>query len=338
VSVVDSLLAAVPASRTADGYQYDLVNLTRQALGNATYIVGKRLLTAAAAKDLPAFRRESKRLLELGEDLDTLLGTRHEWLLGRWLADARGWAANPTEADYYEHNAREIITTWHEPGGGLSDYARRQWNGLFRTYYMDRWREFIQRLDQSLADGKPFDAAAYQKARVEGDGRWVTITGSGFLTRPTGDPYATAARLMAKYRPDLVVPEAQAEPVSEVTLATPAWSPAAFTADGMHRWTLDASALIRDAGPHLVTFRYRAGSSALTIHKVSVMQDGHELATDAHDGSTGHQHKDNTYQLKVSGLQPGKPVTLVMEVEPTSSNDTSGDIEIRRGTPNTADP
>ena len=93
-----------------------------------------------------------------------------------------------------------------------------------------------------------------------------------------------------------------------------------------------------DTGPHLVTFRYREGSSALTIHKVSVMQDGHELATDTHDGSTGHQHRNNIYQLKVRGLQPGKPVTLVMEVEPTSSNETTGDIEIRRGAPNTANP
>ena len=121
VSVVDALLAAEPASRSADGYQYDLVNLTRQALGNATFIVGKRLMAAAASKDLAAFRKESARLLELGEDINTLLGTRHEWLMGRWISDARAWAATPVEADYSEHNAREILTTWHEPGGGLSD-------------------------------------------------------------------------------------------------------------------------------------------------------------------------------------------------------------------------
>lgn len=38
------------------------------------------------------------------------------------------------------------------------------------------------------------------------DGRWVTSTQSAFPVRPDGDPTATATRLMAKYRPDLVVP------------------------------------------------------------------------------------------------------------------------------------
>ena len=338
VSVVDSLLAADPASRDADGYQYDQVNLTRQALSNATFIVGKRVMTAAAAKDLEAFRRESKRLMELGEDIDTLLGTRHEWLMGKWIFDARGWGANPVEADYYEHNAREIVTTWHEAGGGLSDYARRQWNGLLRTYYMDRWREFIKRMDDSLASGKPFDAKAWQEARVAGDAAFVTTTGSGFATVPSGNPCSLAARLMAKYRADLVVPDAKDEPITEVTLAKPAWSAASFRSDTMHRWTLDASALIREAGTQTVTFRYRGGDSALVIHKVTVMQDGRELAKDTHDGSTGSQDKNHVYELKVRELLPDKPVTLVMEVEPMSSVQTSGDIEIGRGAPNTANP
>lgn len=203
VAAIDSLLAADPACRRVDGYQYDLVNLSRQALGNATHIVGKRLLAAASRKDLPAFRTEASRLMDLGADIDTLLGTRHEWLLGRWIADARGWADKPGEADYYERNAREIITTWHKPGGGLDDYARRQWNGLFRTYYMDRWREFIARMDRSLETGAAFDPSAYQKWRIDGDGRWVNSTKKDFLTHPEGDPFETAARLIAKYRNDL---------------------------------------------------------------------------------------------------------------------------------------
>lgn len=338
VSVVDTLLQADPASRQADGYRYDLVNLTRQALGNATYVVGKRVLAAASRKDLPAFRREAARLLELGEDIDSLLGTRHEWLLGRWIADARAWAADPAEADYYEHNAREILTTWHEAGGGLSDYARREWNGLFRTYYMDRWREFIQRVDHSLESGTPFDAAAYQQWRVAADGNWVKATGGGFAVTPQGDPFETASRLMAKYRADLVVPAPETRARTEARLATAAWSPAAFSDAEAHRWTLDASPWLKTPGNYLVTFRYRKGSSALTIRKVAVVQDGRELAADTHDGWTGDQNQNNTYQLKARTLQPDKPVSLVMEVEPASGADSSGDIEIRREDPDTANP
>ena len=338
VAIVSCLLQADPACRTADGYQYDLVNLTRQALGNATSIVGKRLMNAIARKDLAAFRRDAACLLDLGGDIDTLLGTRHEWLLGRWIADARGWAATPAEADYYEHNAREIITTWHEPGGGLSDYARRQWNGLFRTYYMERWREFIRRMDQALESGTPFDAAAYQKARIAADGRWVTTTRSDFLIRPAGDPFETVSRLMRKYRHDLIIPAVDEAAVAEVPLATPAWSPDSFKGDGVHLWTLDASALIRGAGTHLVTFRFREGDSALAVLKVALQQDGRELAVDTHYGWAGNAHKDNIYRLKLEQAPSDKPLTLVLEVEPASSIQTSGDVEIRREAPPPATP
>ncbi len=65
-----------------------------------------------------------------------LTGTRHEFLLGPWIRDARAWGATPEEADYYEADARRIVTEW---GGGLRDYARREWNGLLRDYYYPRW-------------------------------------------------------------------------------------------------------------------------------------------------------------------------------------------------------
>lgn len=60
------------------------------------------------------------------------------------------------------------------------------------------------------------------------------------------------------------------------------------------------------------------------------MQRGHELAADSHEGWTGDQNKDNTHRLNLRELLPNEPLTLVMEVEPASSNDTAGDIEIRR--------
>lgn len=338
VSVVDSLLSAAPASRLADGYQYDLVNLTRQALGNASYIIGKRLVAAKTNRDAAAFSKEASRLLELGNDIDTLLGTRHEWLLGKWIENARAWGTDPVEADYYEHNAREILTTWHEPGGGLSDYARRQWNGLFRSYYVPRWSEFISRMEESLSTGKPFDQKAYHEARVAADGKWVTTTGSVFAALPAGDPYETAARLMKKYRADLIIPEPEIITLIEKDLPGMAWSSASFQGDVPHRWTLDVSEAIREPGNYLVTFQYRKGSSALTIHRVTVMQDGKTLGEDLHTGSTGDQNQNNSYSLNVRKLEPEKPIRLVMEVEPNSSTDTAGEIGIKIAAPSTMDP
>src|SRR5207248_1428773 len=99
------LLSVSPAHQTADGYQFDLVNVVRQMLAYESDNTRARLIAAYKKHDLPEFRRQSDRLLSIISDLDELVATRHEYLLGPWIHDARAWAADPTEADYYERDA-----------------------------------------------------------------------------------------------------------------------------------------------------------------------------------------------------------------------------------------
>lgn len=203
VAAVYQISAADPACRAADGYRFDLVNLTRQALSNQAAIIQARMVVAAESKDLPAFRRESALFLAIGRDIDTLLATRHEFLLGKWLADARAWGATPAEQAYYEHDARQILTTWQKAGTCLDDYANRQWNGLMGSYYLERWSEYIKRMDAALTDGKPLDKAAYTEWRVAFEDNWVAATGGNFPAAPQGDPCETAIRVLTKYRAEL---------------------------------------------------------------------------------------------------------------------------------------
>lgn len=199
VDAVAQLLKAEPASRESDGFEFDVVNLLRQALGNYAGVVHFRMMRAAARQDLEAFRRESAHFLEIGRDLDRLLGTRHEYLMGRWIADARAWGANNEERAYYEKNARQILTTWGPPGGILSDYAHRLWNGLLGSYYLGRWTEFVARLDAALAAKQDFDQDAYHKWRVAFDGQWIERQGEGLAETPRGKPFDVAKSLFEKY-------------------------------------------------------------------------------------------------------------------------------------------
>ena len=162
---IAKMLEADSASQKADGYQYDVVNLTRQLLGNQSATIRLRMKTAFHDKNIAAFRRESAKFLELIRHLDTLLGTRHEFLRA-WIADARKWV-NSAERAFYERNARQIITTWHRPGASLTDYSNRQWNGLVKTYYMARWAEFLKRAEESLAQNKPLDQGADDRWRIK---------------------------------------------------------------------------------------------------------------------------------------------------------------------------
>jgi alpha-N-acetylglucosaminidase len=197
---IAEMLKASPVAQAADGYRYDLVNLVRQLLAYDSDNTNARMMAAYRRHDLEAFRTESARLLTLSRDVDTLVGTRHEYLLGPWIRDARAWGSTPTDQDYYEKSARQILTTWGVPGDGLTDYARRQWNGMLATYYLPRWDEFIKRLDASLSTNQPFDYKAYVQWRIKFEGDWVNSTNGSFAREPAGDSIQIARTLFEKYR------------------------------------------------------------------------------------------------------------------------------------------
>jgi alpha-N-acetylglucosaminidase len=187
-------------SRKTDAYRFDVVNLTRQVLGNYGTVLYKKMMEAYNQKNLIDFRKYSGDFLQLGKEIDGLLATRHEFLLGKWLADARSWGATPTEKAYYERNAREIVTTWHKAGGGLTDYSNRQWNGLVGSYYMPRWIEFVSRLDTALSVDKAFDDKAFATWCATFEQNWVNTPSTGYSDTETGDAVKLASELFGKYK------------------------------------------------------------------------------------------------------------------------------------------
>jgi alpha-N-acetylglucosaminidase len=192
VEAIDALLAAATESQQADGYQFDLVNWVRQALAYHSDTVLERIKQARKYNNQPELARQTRIMLDILRDMDEITGTRHEFLLGRWIRDAHAWGANAAEADYYEHNARQIITAW---GGKLHDYARREWNGLLRDYYLQRWEVWAKHnapeaLGNRYVDEKRADFAALH----EGD----------YAVEPVGNPVEVARRIFTKYRAELV--------------------------------------------------------------------------------------------------------------------------------------
>ncbi|MCC6144819.1 MAG: alpha-N-acetylglucosaminidase, partial [Candidatus Hydrogenedentes bacterium] len=127
-----------------DTYAYDVVNIARQALACRAREPYNRMAKAYADGDAEALAAAGGELLDLITDLDTLVSTRPEFLLGEWLADARRWAATAEEAKLYEWNARNQITLWGPPEGILFDYAAKQWGGLLREFHRGRWALFLQ--------------------------------------------------------------------------------------------------------------------------------------------------------------------------------------------------
>ncbi len=191
------LLQAGLEARKSSAYQRDLVDTTRQALGNIGLTLRARMARAYSRRDAAAFESSANQFITLGGDIDHFLDTRTDFMLGKWIADARSWGVNPDERAYYEQNARTLITFWG--GGDLTDYASRQWNGLMRDYYMPRWQMLIDATRNELRGGKAVDRTVLESRWRDHDRKFAAAIDGYYDVKPNADYYALSRSLFEKY-------------------------------------------------------------------------------------------------------------------------------------------
>ena len=153
------MVAAADSFRGNNNFEYDLVDIVRQAVAEKGRLVYPVVVSAFKAGDRALFEQAANRFLELILLQDRLLATRPEFKVGRWIKAARDLGHTPAEKDQYEWNARVQITTWGNrtaaDQGGLRDYAHKEWNGLLRDFYYMRWKTFFDGLKQQLEGAAP---------------------------------------------------------------------------------------------------------------------------------------------------------------------------------------
>ncbi|MFA6240742.1 MAG: alpha-N-acetylglucosaminidase C-terminal domain-containing protein, partial [Candidatus Hydrogenedentales bacterium] len=181
-----------------DTYRYDVVHVGREVLIGLVPARIREIASAYAAKDKERLASASQRLLDLMSDADTLLSTRREFLLGKWIHDAKAWGSDETSQRHYEWNARNQITLWGGADSVLHDYAAKQWGGLIRGFYMPRWKKYLDVLQQSLETGQALDAEAIEREFQQWEEAWTHQT-EAYSERPEGDPVAVARHMWEKY-------------------------------------------------------------------------------------------------------------------------------------------
>ena len=174
--------------------RFDCVNIPRQCLENYFGGLNKQCIAAYRNGDRDGVVRLSSRLLELLDDIDLLVATDTYFLLGKWISDARRMGTTPAEKDYFEYDARNILTTWGGRGYSLNDYANRTWSGLVSGYYKERWKRFYDRLQS----GGKLDEESLLQELQDFEWEWVGQK-ERFAERPRGDAYKLCQSLYAKY-------------------------------------------------------------------------------------------------------------------------------------------
>lgn len=190
------MLRAADRLRGNNNYEYDLVDVVRQAVAEKGRMVYPLMTAAFRAGEPRLFDEAAERFLSLIALQDSLLATRGEFRLGRWIEAARGLGATDDERAHMEWNARVQITTWGDRAcadrGGLHDYAHKEWNGLLGSLYLDRWRAWTREMQARLRGRTPRDIDFYAMEE-----EWTRRTG-GYASAAEGDAVEAARRTMER--------------------------------------------------------------------------------------------------------------------------------------------
>ncbi|KAI0420631.1 glycoside hydrolase family 89 protein [Xylaria grammica] len=187
-----------PALFSNPAYQYDLVDWTRQVLGNAFIPLYEQLIATYTAADQQSRKRkleyQGKKLTQLLSTLDAVLATNENFQLSAWIRAARATvnASDPNHsaiADFLEHQARNQVTLWG-PTGQISDYASRSWSGLVATYYLPRWQKFVDYLIATPSSS--YDQEVFAAELLEWELSWANQTTAGSELSPSGEDLRTA--------------------------------------------------------------------------------------------------------------------------------------------------
>lgn len=195
----DLLISCADRFGSSDGYRYDLVDVTRQVLANYASVIQQEAAAAYLQKDADALHCSATAFLGLITDLDKLLGTRPEFLLGRWISSARSMGDNEQEKALYEKNARNLLTTWGNKDCRIRDYACRHWSGMMGGFYLHRWTMFFEDVLDCVEGGCEFDQAAFDSKCKDWEWKWVESC-EPYAESPDGDEIKECRLMYEKYR------------------------------------------------------------------------------------------------------------------------------------------
>lgn len=193
------LLLAANVDPANPSHRFDVVNVGRQALGNLFSQFRESFTDAYNKKDIPAMKQWAAKMDSLIIDSDRLLATDPTFSLGKWIADARSFGKDDAEKDYYEQNARCILTVWGQKATQLNDYANRGWAGLTRDFYGHRWHSFTDAVIRATEAGQPYDPAKFYNEITDFEEQWTHQTNHFDITSGE-DPVAVGRELAAKYQ------------------------------------------------------------------------------------------------------------------------------------------
>lgn len=304
-------------------FHYDLVDVVRQVLADAAFYQLQRTKAAFDEKNIGEYQAQVRAFLSLMEDMDALLATDRQFLLGTWQKKALDWGKTKQEKNLMDKAAKRLISTWSDQAPqALNDYSNRQWAGLIADFYLPRWKKFFEsQLDVLTGKKDRASAQAEFMSKTTRDELAFAENGKVYSSKPLGDTLTIANRVMNTRRKMLDELGMEEKAASGMPWELLPGAPLQF----------DVTDRVTEAGTYAVTFQWKKGPSALKIHAVKLYEGDTLVASDVHEGSTGVKNKENTYQLVLKKYRTNlDSYTLKAEVSGVSEGPCKGEMMLRK--------
>ncbi len=305
VHAIQTYLSVAKAHESDANYRDDAVEMAALALGIRAQEWFALVPKAMSNNSKDIAEKAARRGIELLLEADKLLQSHSLHRLDRWIALARAHDGTAAEKDFYENNARHIITVWGPP---VDDYACRVWAGLIRDYYVPRMKMTLE----GIIAGKTSDIRAWEM-------NWLKSQGVSRV-----EPFKHPARSAAE-----LVEIAFAEDLPTIEIAKvdgfANWTPKLVKRDWTTvEWDFPVEKLKTFKG---VRFHYTHGNHLLEIQSAAIIADGHQVAIDKHNGTTGDVHRNNFYKLKVpENIRANNSCVLRAVIRGSSGTNSNGQV------------
>lgn len=178
---------------TTDAMTIDLIWIGRQLLGDLFYMKKNEL-------DIAFHENDEERMSTAFQDMAAIvlslekLNSEHPFCtMDKWIEQARDLGVAPDVKDYYEMNARRLVTTW---GGDLNDYSCRNWSGLMGSYYFQRWYAYYNYLLELNSRRGEYDHKVLQQMIEPIQNSWPTQMGTTSLSFTQGNGVLATCRVI----------------------------------------------------------------------------------------------------------------------------------------------
>lgn len=295
-------LFAEGAVNNSELYKADLAEFTAAYLGGKMELLIMAIESAYAMGETENAAKMENRFFELAYALDRILESHPTQKLSNWIEFARKHGATKELADYYEKNARRIVTIWGPP---VDDYSARIWAGLIRDYYIPRWKRYFESKHQGIA----FDP----ETMAEWERKWVEETTGVSKCKPYEDLVKEAISLINSSR-DITM-EMMPDIVGN-------WSNPNFKND--LKFTIPVVQIKKIKG---LRFNRLKGTGKLNIESVTIEMDGVNYEQNI-GKEIGISEKSSNVQIKISTPDNAKGNNSSTLIVKASGENISGNIEM----------